>query len=140
MKIPTLEIGTAESMVDCSPVQKLIAMVLLLAIKDRASEIRIQAQKNLCRLFYVIRGVSIDLVPPPPEIAPQVIRSIQAAAHLDLPSFRNETQNRMQLRIGDFSVPLVVEILTIKEGKEAVIRFPDLDDFSEKARIVLNSW
>src|ERR1700746_2024041 len=99
MKTPTLEIGTAESMADCSPVQKLIAMVMLVAIKDRASEIHIQAQKNRCRLFYVIRGSSIDLVPPPPIIAPQVIRSIQAAAHLDLPSFRHETQNRMKLKI-----------------------------------------
>ena len=140
MRIPTLEIGTAESMAYCSPVQKLIAMVLLLAIKDRATEVHIQSKQNQSRLFYIIRGAAIELVPPPPMIAPQVIRSFQAAAELDLPSFRNETQNRIQLKIGDHFVSLLVEILTIEEGKEAIIRFPDSVDLSEMARKVLNSW
>jgi type IV pilus assembly protein PilB len=140
MAIPILEIGTAEAMVDRSPVQKLIAMLLLLAIKDRASEVRFQALKDKCRLSYVVKGIPLELVPPPAHIAPQIIRAIQAVAELDLPSFRNESRNQIQLRIGDHQVSLMVEILTNEQGEEAIIHIPDPGELSLTARTFLNAW
>src|SRR6266446_2568663 len=137
MATAILEIGTPD---DRSPVQKVIAMLLLLAIKDRGSEVRFQALKDKCRLSYVIKGVALELVPPPAHIAPQIIRAIQAAAELDLPSFRNETRNQIQLRIGDHSVSIMVEILTNERGKEAIIHIPDPGELSVTAQAFLNAW
>jgi len=137
MATAILEIGTPD---DRSPVQKVIAMLLLLAIKDRASEIRFQALKDKCRLSYVVKGVPLELVPPPAHIAPQIIRAIQAAAELDLPSFRNETRNQIQLRIGDHTVSIMVEILTNEQGKEAIIHIPDPGELSLTAQTFLNAW
>jgi type IV pilus assembly protein PilB len=140
MTTPILEIGPVEAMMDRSPIQKLIAMLLLLAIKDRGSEVRFQALKDKCRLSYVVKGVPLELVPPPAHIAPQIIRAIQAVAELDLPSFRNETRNQIQLRIGDHMLSIMVEILTNEKGQEAIIHIPDPGELSRTAQIFLNAW
>ena len=140
MTTPTIEIGTAEQMAERSPVQRLIAMVLLLAIKDCASQVRFQSLKGSCRLNYVVKGIWLDLVPPPNHLMPRVIRAIQATAGLDLPLSRIETSNQIQLRIGRHSICIMIEILTNEDGQQAVIQIPDPGELSSEAQTVLNTF
>jgi type IV pilus assembly protein PilB len=140
MTTPILEIATAEAIEDRSPVQKLIALVLLVAIKDRASEVCFQARKDKCRIRYVVKGVSLELVPAPAHIATNVIRAIQAAAELDLPPLRSEIRNQIQLCIGEDSVSILVQISRNEQGKEAVLHISDPGELSSVARTFLNTW
>ncbi len=135
MTTPILEIGTAEEMADISPIQKLIVMVLLLAVKDRASHLRIQAKKDKCNLSYEVNGKLHDLVPPPAKIGAEIIRALEAFVRLDL---RIEFAKQVQLQIGRNSIWINVEIM--KDGSAAVIHFPDPGDVSTVAQIYLNSW
>jgi len=140
MTTPILDIGKAKTTMDQSPVQKLIAMVLLVAMKDSASEVRFQALKDKCRISYVVKGVPLELVPAPAHMAQNVIRAIQTAAELDLPSFRNKTRNQIKLHIDENLVSISVQFLTNDQGKEAVLHLSDPGELSSAARTVLSTW
>jgi type IV pilus assembly protein PilB len=59
-----------DKMVEGSPIVNLVNMALMTAIKDRASDIHIEPDKQGSRIRYRIDGTLRDLMKPPP--APQV--------------------------------------------------------------------
>ncbi|MHB1558772.1 MAG: P-loop NTPase family protein [Isosphaeraceae bacterium] len=64
------------------PHSRIVILVILLAIKDRASECRIEAWtddagERQCRMSHVVDGISYDLVPPPAVLAPLMIRDLK---------------------------------------------------------------
>jgi len=137
MTIPILEIGNAEEMADISPFQKLIVLVLLLAVKDRASQARFQAKKDKCSLSYVVNGKSHELVPISAEFGTEIIRALEAFSGLKLPT---EFPKLVQLRIGRNSIWINVEIMNHEDGKEAVIHIPDPGETAAAAQNYLKSW
>ena len=70
-----------------SPHRKVLLLLLLLSLKDRATELRFEGQETDLgepgvRLSYVVNGEVYDLVPPPFEIAIEVIQEIKELAGL----------------------------------------------------------
>lgn len=64
------------------PHSRIVILVILLAIKDRANEVRFEAWtddagERQCRMSYVVDGISYDLVPPPGVLAPPMIRDLK---------------------------------------------------------------
>jgi hypothetical protein len=107
------------------PIAKLINMVLVLAIKDRATEVRFEAHANECKLQYRVRGELLDLVPPPAHMGKNIVNRIQTLAELDFP-------HRLPVREGTafFHVPggFVRATITIKweeDSSIAIVQFPE---------------
>jgi len=70
-----------------SPHRKTLLLVLLLCLKDRATELRFEPQETDLsmpgvRLSYVVSGEIYELVPPPSHIAIEIIREIKGLAGL----------------------------------------------------------
>lgn len=62
-------------------VGKLVSMVILLAIKDEATEVWFRPRQDEIELSYVVEGFTYQLVPPPAHIGPrigEVLRSLAA--------------------------------------------------------------
>ncbi len=65
----------------------MLLLLFLLSLKDRATELRLEPQDTDSsepgvRLSYVVNGESYELVPPPFEIAIEVIQEIKTLAGL----------------------------------------------------------
>lgn len=79
---------------------KCVILFVLLALRDRASECRVEgwtdeAGERQCRVCYVVDGVSYELVPPPGVVAPLMIRDLK---HLGgLLSWRGRIGNALRL-------------------------------------------
>ena len=61
----TVDLEAIEEMAEAAPVRKLLNMVLLLAIKDKASDIHFEPFEEEYKMRYRVDGVLYELVPPP---------------------------------------------------------------------------
>lgn len=61
----TIDIEAIEEMAEAAPVRKLINMVLLLSIRDKASDIHFEPFEEEYKMRYRVDGVLYELVPPP---------------------------------------------------------------------------
>ena len=73
-----------------SPHRKMLLLLLLLSLKDRATELRFEphhtdSSEPGIRVSYVVNGEIYDLVPPPFEVSLEIIQEIKKLAGL-LPS------------------------------------------------------
>lgn len=68
------------------PSRKLLLMVLLLCLKDRATQLIVVHQPATdgslgeLRMSYIVAGVSYELVPPPPSLLPHVFEDLRQFA------------------------------------------------------------
>jgi type IV pilus assembly protein PilB len=114
-----------ESLMDQNPVRKLVSMVMLLAIKDRASDIHFEPFEEEYKMRYRCDGVLIELVPPPRHLATEVSNCIKVMANLDLAERQLPQHGRIGLDVGGNPVDMRVSVLPTMFGESVIIRVLD---------------
>jgi type IV pilus assembly protein PilB len=104
---------------------KLINLVLLQAIKDRASDIHFEPFENEFKMRYRIDGVLYEMVPPPKQLGPAITSRIKVMAHLDIAERRLPQDGRIELTVGGKPVDLRIAILPTIYGESCVMRVLD---------------
>ncbi len=110
---------------DAAPVRKLLNMVMLLAIKDRASDIHFEPFEDEFKMRYRCDGVMYEMVPPPRHLATALSTRIKVMANLDIAERRMPQDGRIELNVGGNPVDLRVSILPTMFGEAAVLRVLD---------------
>lgn len=110
---------------DAAPVRKLLNMVMLLAIKDRASDIHFEPFEDEYKLRYKCDGVMYEMIPPPRHLANAIATRIKVMANLDIAERRLPQDGRIELNVGGNRVDLRVSILPTMFGESSVIRVLD---------------
>ncbi len=110
---------------DAAPVRKLLNMVMLLAIKDRASDIHFEPFEDEYKMRYRCDGVLYEMVPPPRHLAMAISTRIKVMANLDIAERRLPQDGRIELNVGGNSVDMRVSILPTMFGESCVIRVLD---------------
>jgi type IV pilus assembly protein PilB len=110
---------------DAAPVRKLLNMVMLLAIKDRASDIHFEPFEDEYKLRYRCDGVMMELVPPPRHLATAISSRIKVMANLDIAERRLPQDGRIELNVGGNPVDMRVSVLPTMFGESVVIRVLD---------------
>ncbi len=106
-------------------VVKLINLVLLQAIKDRASDIHFEPFEDEFKMRYRIDGVLYEMVPPPVYLAMPVASRIKVMANLDIAERRVPQDGRIELQVGGNPVDLRVAVLPTMFGESVVMRVLD---------------
>ncbi len=106
-------------------VVKLLNLVLLQAIKDRASDIHFEPFENEFKMRYRIDGVLYEMVPPPKQLGPAIISRIKVMSDLDIAERRLPQDGRVELTVGGKPVDLRVAILPTIYGESCVMRVLD---------------
>ena len=101
----------AEALADSAPVRKLLNMVLLLAIKDHASDIHFEPFEDEFRIRIKADGVLYEMVPPPRHLAFAITTRIKVMANLDIAERRMPQDGRIELAVGGHPVDLRVSVL-----------------------------
>ncbi len=115
----------AEALADSVPVRKLLNMVLLLAIKDHASDIHLEPFEDEFRIRIKAEGVLYEMVPPPRHLAFAITTRIKVMANLDIAERRLPQDGRIELMVGGHPVDLRVSVLPTMFGESVVMRILD---------------
>lgn len=118
-------ITDAAALADSAPVRKLLNMVLLLAIKDHASDIHFEPFEDEFRIRIKSEGVLYEMVPPPRHLAFAITTRVKVMADLDIAERRMPQDGRIELMVGGHPVDLRVSVLPTIFGESTVMRVLD---------------
>lgn len=114
-----------EALAESAPVRKLLNMVLLLAIRDGASDIHFEPFEHEFRIRIKADGVLFEMVPPPKHLAIAITTRIKVMANLDIAERRLPQDGRIELTVGGHPVDLRVSVLPTLFGESVVMRVLD---------------
>jgi type IV pilus assembly protein PilB len=113
-----------------APVIKLANLILVQAIKDRASDIHLEPFENMVRLRYRVDGGLIDMPPPPKNLQIALTSRIKVMSNLNIAERRLPQDGRMRVRVGGRDVDLRVSFLPTVHGEKCVLRVLDKSNLS----------
>jgi type IV pilus assembly protein PilB len=116
--------------VEEAPVIKLANLILVQAIKDRASDIHIEPFEKLVRLRYRIDGALADVTPPPKNLQVALASRLKIMSNLDIAERRLPQDGRMRVRVGGRDIDLRVSFLPTVHGEKCVMRILDKGNLS----------
>jgi len=121
----TIDITGAEALAESAPVRKLLNMILLLGIKDHASDIHFEPFEREFKVRIRSDGVLYEMVPPPRHLAFAITTRVKVMADLDIAERRLPQDGRIRLSVGGHPVDLRVSVLTTMFGESIVLRILD---------------
>ena len=119
------DLTSVEALADSAPVRKLLNMVLLLAIKDHASDLHFEPFEQEFKIRIRADGVLYEMVPPPRHLAFAITTRIKVMADLDIAERRLPQDGRIRLTVGGHPVDLRVSVLPTMFGESVVMRVLD---------------
>jgi type IV pilus assembly protein PilB len=113
-----------------APVIKLANLILLQAIKDRASDVHIEPFDKAVRLRYRVDGVLVDATPPPKQMQLALASRFKVMSSLDIAERRLPQDGRMRIRVSGKDYDLRVSIMPTVHGEKIVLRVLDKSNLS----------
>ncbi len=104
---------------------KLLNLVLLQAIKDRASDIHFEPFEEEFKMRYRIDGVLYEMVPPPKHLGTAITSRVKVMAKMNIAERRLPQDGRIELTVGGAPVDLRVSVLPTMWGESVVMRVLD---------------
>lgn len=121
----SIDLSELRNLADSNPVKKLLNLVLLQAIRDKASDIHFEPFEKEFKMRYRVDGVLYEMVPPPHHIAVAISSRIKVMANLDIAERRLPQDGRIPLVVQNHPVDLRVSVLPTIFGESVVLRVLD---------------
>ncbi len=121
----SIDLAELKEMIELNPVKKLLNLVLLQAIKDKASDIHFEPFEDEFKMRYRIDGVLYEMVPPPRYVALAISSRIKVMADLDIAERRLPQDGRIELQLKGSPIDLRVSVLPTMFGESVVLRVLD---------------
>lgn len=121
----SIDLESLTEIAEAAPVRKLINMVLLMAIRDHASDIHFEPFEDEYKMRYRCDGVLYEMVPPPRHLAMAISSRIKVMSNLDIAERRLPQDGRIELNVGGNPVDMRVSVLPTMFGESVVIRVLD---------------
>lgn len=120
-----INLSDVTELANSAPVKKLLNMVLLLSIKDHASDIHFEPFEDEFRIRIKADGVLKEMPPPPRHLAFAITTRIKVMANLNISERRLPQDGRIELTVGGHPVDLRVSVLPTMFGESIVCRVLD---------------
>jgi type IV pilus assembly protein PilB len=108
-----------------APVIKLANLIIVQAIKDRASDIHLEPFEKSMRLRYRIDGVLIDATPPPKQMQLALASRFKIMSSLDIAERRLPQDGRIRVKVSGRDYDLRMSVLPTVHGEKIVLRVLD---------------
>ena len=113
-----------------APVIKLANLIIVQAIKDRASDIHLEPFEKNMRLRYRVDGVLMDATPPPKQMQLALASRFKIMSSLDIAERRLPQDGRMRVRVSGKDYDLRVSVMPTVHGEKVVLRVLDKTNLS----------
>ena len=120
-----VDLSSVEALAESAPVRRLLNMVLLMGIKEHASDLHFEPFENEFRIRIRSDGVLYEMVPPPRHLAFAITTRIKVMANLDIAERRLPQDGKIRLTVGGHPVDLRVSVLPTMFGESCVLRVLD---------------
>ncbi len=110
---------------DDAPAVKLINLILLRALKEKASDIHIEPGDKLIRVRYRIDGAMKIVMNPPKVMLNALISRLKILAQLDIAERFAPQDGKFQIRYEGRTIDFRLSILPVVGGEKAVMRILD---------------
>jgi len=121
----SIDLDALKDAAESAPVKRLVNLVLLQAIKDKASDVHFEPFEDEFKMRYRIDGVLFEMVPPPKHVAMAVSSRLKVMANLDIAERRLPQDGRIELLVEGRPVDLRVSVLPTMFGESVVLRVLD---------------
>ena len=103
----------------------LVNQTLMIAIRDKASDVHFEPFEDEFKVRYRIDGVLYEMHPLPKHLAMAVCSRVKVMSKLDIAERRLPQDGRIELTIGDTPIDLRVAVLPTMFGESVVMRILD---------------
>ncbi|MFN2477277.1 MAG: GspE/PulE family protein [Chthoniobacterales bacterium] len=110
---------------DDAPVIKIVNLILVQALKEKASDIHIEPFQRSLKLRYRIDGELIQAESPPKALQLAITSRIKILAGLNIAERRVPQDGRFRIKVSGKEVDLRISILPTSHGEKIVIRILD---------------
>jgi type IV pilus assembly protein PilB len=122
--VEDLETATAVGKEDV-PAVKLVNLIILRALRDKASDIHVEPMNSAVRVRYRIDGCLVEAMNPPKTMLPALLSRLKIMANLDI-AIRFEPQDgKFQIRYENRNIDFRLSTLPVVGGEKAVMRILD---------------
>ncbi len=122
--IEDLESATAVGKEDV-PAVKLVNLIILRALREKASDIHVEPMNQSVRVRYRIDGCLVEAMNPPKTMLPALLSRLKILANLDI-AIRFEPQDgKFQIRYENRNIDFRLSTLPVVGGEKAVMRILD---------------
>jgi len=108
-----------------APVVKLVNLIIMQAVKDKASDIHIEPDEKILRVRYRVDGVLQEGPTPPKELEAAILSRIKVLSGMDIAERRRPQDGRIVMKIHSRSIDLRVSSFPTVHGENIVIRILD---------------
>lgn len=108
-----------------APVIKIVNLILVQALKEKASDIHLEPFEKVLKLRYRVDGNLIEAPSPPKALQLAIASRIKILAGLDIAERRLPQDGRFRIRVGGKEVDLRISMLPTVYGEKIVIRLLD---------------
>ncbi len=108
-----------------APIIKLVNLLIIQAVKDRASDIHLEPDEEVLRTRFRIDGVLHEVSSPPKHLQPAVASRIKILSKMDIAEKRRPQDGRFGLKIEDKEIDIRVSTYPTVYGENVVMRILD---------------
>ena len=117
----SIDLETISAAADDNKVKRLLNLVLLQAIKEKASDIHFEPFEDEFKMRYRVDGVLYEMIPPPRHLAMPITSRIKVMAKMDIAERRLPQDGRVELVVENNPIDLRVSVLPTIGGNESVV-------------------
>ncbi|MFW6414327.1 MAG: GspE/PulE family protein [Verrucomicrobiota bacterium] len=119
------DIGKMLQSAEDAPVIRIVNLMLMEALKKRASDIHIESFEKQLRLRYRIDGVLVEGPAPPKHLQSAIISRVKVMSDLDIAERRVPQDGRFKIKAQGHEIDLRVSILPTVHGEKICMRLLD---------------
>ncbi|MFA6822245.1 MAG: type IV-A pilus assembly ATPase PilB, partial [Geobacter sp.] len=122
----TVDVSSLEKATEDAPVVKLVNLILMDAIRKKASDIHVEPYEKTFRVRYRIDGVLYEVMKPPMKLKNAITSRIKIMAELDIAERRLPQDGRIKIKLGGGKdMDYRVSCLPTLFGEKIVLRLLD---------------
>jgi type IV pilus assembly protein PilB len=110
---------------DQAPIVRLVNLIITQAVRERATDIHIEGQKNQVEVRYRVDGLLSTVRSIPRHLHPAIVSRLKIMANLDIAERRNPQDGRIPLNVDKREIDLRVSTLPTIFGEKIVMRILD---------------
>lgn len=119
-----------QSEANSAPIIRYVDLVLMQAVKEKASDIHFEPFEKEFKIRYRVDGNLEEMQPPPLKLSKPIISRVKVMANMDIAEHRIPQDGRIVKQIGEKQVDMRVSSLPTQHGESVVLRILDRSNVS----------